>query len=92
MTWDVNEKGNEETIEMIEKEGNRAYAYTVDLSSREAIYSCAEKTAKDVGPVSILVNNAGIVSGTSLLNTPDHKIMKTFEVNTLAHFWTVKVG
>ena len=51
----------------------------------------AEKTKKDVGPVTILVNNAGIVSGTSLLETPDSKIVKTFEVNVLAHFWTIKV-
>jgi len=90
VTWDVNEVGNKETAEIIKKEGNRAHAYTVDLSSKEAIYSTAETTAKEVGPVSILVNNAGIVSGTSLLNTPDHKIIKTFEVNTLAHFWTIK--
>ena len=37
------------------------------------------------------MNNAGIVSGTSLLDTPDAKIIKTFEVNALAHFWTIKV-
>ena len=37
------------------------------------------------------VNNAGIVSGTTVLDTPDNKIIKTFEVNALAHFWTIKV-
>ena len=37
------------------------------------------------------MNNAGIVSGTTLLDTPDSKIIKTFEVNALAHFWTIKV-
>jgi len=43
-----------------------------------------------VGHVSILVNNAGIVSGTALLDTPDSKIIRTFDVNILAHFWTLK--
>jgi len=90
VTWDVNEGGNRDTMEMVKKEGNKAYAYTVDLASREAIYKAAEQTAKEVGPVTILVNNAGIVSGTRLLETPDQKIVKTFEVNTLAHFWTIK--
>ena len=33
---------------------------------------------------------AGIVSGTALLDTPDAKIMRTFDVNILAHFWTLK--
>ena len=43
-----------------------------------------------MGHVSILVNNDGIVSGTALLDTPDSKIIRTFDVNILAHFWTLK--
>jgi all-trans-retinol dehydrogenase (NAD+) len=31
------------------------------------------------------------VSGALLLDTPDYRIVKTFEVNVLAHFWTIKV-
>ena len=73
---------------------------------REDIYRAAEKTKEEVGLVTILVNNAGIVSGSTLLETPDTKIVKTFEVrifkdvtltllsllqvNILAHFWTIK--
>jgi len=90
ITWDINSKGNAETAQMIEKEGGKAYTYTVDMSNREEIYSTAAKVQKEVGDVTILVNNAGIVSGTSLLDTPDSKILKTFEVNSLAHFWTIK--
>merc|ERR1711942_652557 len=90
VTWDINKLGNEETVDMIKKEGNRAFSYTVDMSSKDDIYRTAEKTKEDVGPVTILVNNAGIVSGTSLLDTPDNKIVKTFEVNIMAHFWTIK--
>jgi len=90
VTWDINKLGNEETVDMIKKEGNRAFSYTVDMSSKDDIYRTAEKTKEDVGPVTILVNNAGIVSGTTVLDTPDSKIVKTFEVNILAHFWTIK--
>merc|ERR1712183_446645 len=90
VTWDINKVGNEETVDIIEKEGHRAFAYTVDMSSRDAIYSMAKQTKEAVGPVSILVNNAGIVSGNTLIETPDAKIIKTFEVNILAHFWTIK--
>ena len=42
---------------------------------------------EELGEVSILINNAGIVSGTKLLDTPDAKIIKTMEVNSLAHAW-----
>jgi len=90
VTWDINRLGNEETVAMIKKEGNRAFSYTVDMSSKDDIYRVAEQTKEDVGPVTILVNNAGIVSGTSVMDTPDAKIVKTFEVNILAHFWTIK--
>lgn len=90
VSWDINKAGNEETIAMIKKEGNKAFSYTVDMTNREKIYECAKKTKAEVGPVSILVNNAGIVSGTPLLDTPDEKIVRTFDVNIMAHFWTIK--
>jgi len=90
VTWDINRIGNEETVELVRKEGYKAIPFTVDMSSREDIYRAAEKTKEEVGLVTILVNNAGIVSGSTLLETPDTKIVKTFEVNILAHFWTIK--
>lgn len=37
--------------------------------------------------VSLLFNNAGVVSGRALLDTPDHLIQRSFDVNVLAHFW-----
>jgi len=90
VTWDINTAGNEETARMIEKEGGKVHTYTVDMSSREQIYSMAGKVQDEVGAVTILVNNAGIVSGSRLLDTPDAKIIRTFDVNILAHFWTIK--
>ncbi|NWV10527.1 RDHE2 dehydrogenase, partial [Ptilonorhynchus violaceus] len=45
---------------------------------------------KEVGDVSILVNNAGIVIGKRFMDSPDSLVAKTMEVNTMAHFWTYK--
>ena len=75
---------------MIKANGGTAYAYTVDLTSKDKIYEVAEEVKKDVGVVKILINNAGIVSGSSLLETPDEKIIRTFQVNVFAQFWTMK--
>ncbi len=36
------------------------------------------------------INNAGIVSGKSLLETPNARMRLTMEVNTISHFWTTK--
>jgi len=90
VTWDVNTKGNEETVGMIKEIGGTAFAYTVDITNRQKIYAAADEVKQDVGTVSILINNAGIVNGSSLLDTSDEKIIRTFDVNVLAHFWTIK--
>lgn len=67
-----------------------AFAYKCDLSDREAVYETASKIKQEVGEVTILINNAGIVTGKKLLDCSDALIEKTFAVNTVAHFWTVK--
>lgn len=46
-----------------------------------------QKVKKDIGDVSILVNNAGVITAADLLSTQDHQIERMFEVNILAHMW-----
>ena len=58
----------------------------LDVNSPADI-AAAVKTA---GDVTVVINNAGIVSGKPLLETSDEAIERTFQVNTLAHFWTVR--
>ncbi|TRY75747.1 hypothetical protein TCAL_11108 [Tigriopus californicus] len=87
---DVNKKSNDETVKKINETGGKAFGYVCDLSDRAKIYETANKVRAEVGTVSILVNNAGIVSGTFLLDTRDESIDRTFKVNILAHFWTIK--
>jgi all-trans-retinol dehydrogenase (NAD+) len=61
-----------------------------DVSDREAVYRQAKTLLGELGPVSVLINNAGVVSGSPLLETPDEKIVKSMAVNALAPFWTCK--
>ncbi|ELK33020.1 Estradiol 17-beta-dehydrogenase 11 [Myotis davidii] len=88
--WDINKHGLEETAAECRKLGAQAHAFVVDCSNREDIYSSAKKVKTEVGDVSILVNNAGVVYTSDLFATQDPQIEKTFEVNVLAHFWTTK--
>uniref|UniRef100_A0A914D8R0 Uncharacterized protein n=1 Tax=Acrobeloides nanus TaxID=290746 RepID=A0A914D8R0_9BILA len=88
--WDINEKWNSETKEILRKQGVEAHAYTVDLSDRKQIYEQAEKVKNDVGDIDILINNAGIVSGKKLFDCPDVLMEKTMAVNTIALFFTAK--
>ncbi|XP_054721802.1 short-chain dehydrogenase/reductase family 16C member 6-like [Uloborus diversus] len=88
--WDVNQKGNEETAQLIRKEGGKAYCYKVDVTDKSAVYETAAKVKTDVGIVSILVNNAGIVVGRGILDLDDKMVEKVFCVNVLSHFWIIK--
>ncbi|XP_013003928.1 epidermal retinol dehydrogenase 2 isoform X2 [Cavia porcellus] len=89
--WDVNTEANEETRRMAQETGTtRVHAYTCDCSRKEEVYRVAEQVKKEVGDVSILINNAGIVTGRSFLDCPDELIEKSFDVNCKAHLWTYK--
>lgn len=88
--WDKDEQGNEETGRMVRSLGAKAYVYKCDVADRDNVYKLAKDVEKEVGRVSILVNNAGIVSGRQLLDLSDEDITQTFNVNTLAHFWVCR--
>ncbi len=75
--------------EILEAGGDVAI-FAVDLSDRPALQATAKRVLETQGPVDILINNAGIVSGKPLLEISDLEIERTFQVNTLALFWTVR--
>jgi NAD(P)-dependent dehydrogenase (short-subunit alcohol dehydrogenase family) len=56
---DVDPEGAKETVGLIEAEGGKASAVTLDVTDRQACRAVAAEIGKS-GPISILVNNAGI--------------------------------
>eukprot|EP01135_Chromosphaera_perkinsii_P010458 Nk52_evm21s2133 gene=Nk52_evmTU21s2133 len=87
---DIQEEAMKSVAFEIQAIGAKCSWYVCDLSDRNSIYATADKIKQNVGDVDILINNAGIVTGKTLLDCPDALIQKTFEVNTIAHFWTIK--
>jgi len=89
--WDINAEGNEETQEIITGSSSAVvYTYTVDVTNRDLVYSTADKVRREVGDVTILINNAGIVNLNGVTRLPDKHIEKCLQINTISHFWTVK--
>ncbi|MFN3605303.1 MAG: SDR family oxidoreductase [Leptonema sp. (in: bacteria)] len=92
--WDVNrenlKKLNEDWQNNPNLQKTKLIIEFCDVRNNNQIYQLAKKTLKEVGNVDILINNAGIVSGKSLLELSDEEIIKTFEINVLAYFWTTK--
>jgi len=87
---DINKSGNEETAREIESLGGKCHTYTCDLTRRSDVYKVCERIKEEIGPVSILVNNAGIVGGKRILDLDDDKMEMTFKVNVISYFWTIK--
>ena len=91
--WDLNLAGLEETRKLVEElrskrdKVGKCHHFQVDISDRFKVYAAAERVKQEVGSVSILINNAGVVQGKRFLELDDKMIVKTFDVNTLAHFW-----
>ncbi|XP_029035490.1 estradiol 17-beta-dehydrogenase 11 [Osmia bicornis bicornis] len=88
--WDVNKAGTDETVKLVQAAGGTCYGYVCDLCDREDVYKKAALVKEEVGQVTILINNAGVVSGTKFLDTPDKLIIRTMDVNVMSHFWTAK--
>ncbi|MBT5107953.1 MAG: glucose 1-dehydrogenase [Rhodospirillaceae bacterium] len=58
---DINEAGAAETTAMIAKAGGDASSYELDVTDAAACGALAETVERDIGQVSVLVNNAGVV-------------------------------
>ena len=87
---DLNHDAALQTVDAIRAAGGVAEAYQLDVSSREDVYKTFYNIAHELGPVHTLINNAGIVAGKPLMQTPDALIEKTIAVNMTSHFWTIK--
>ncbi|KAL4218271.1 hypothetical protein ACF0H5_023007 [Mactra antiquata] len=85
--WDINKDNVERVAKEVNALGGNASSYVCDVTKIELIKSTAEKIARDVGDVEILVNNAGVLNGRALLNLTENEIRKTFDVNIFAYLW-----
>ena len=69
---------------------SNVFYYTMDVTSTSSIKSAAEQIRADHGDPTVLVNNAGVGYDGTILDEPEEKIQRTFQVNTVSHFWTVR--
>lgn len=88
--WDINAAKLEGVVAELRSGNSQVRGFSCDISKREQVYRTAQDTIAAAGPVDILINNAGIVSGKSLLEIADEKIEATFQINTLSLFWVTK--
>jgi len=90
VAWDINPSALASLASHAKDAGLNIQGVVCDVTQKGAIYQAAKQLVDKYGHLDILINNAGIVSGTRFLDTEDAKIEQTFAVNTLANFWTTK--
>ena len=88
--WDINQAGAEETLKMMKERGGEGMVVAVDVSDRDAVRSAALMTRTEMGEVTQLFNNAGIMPCKPFQSFSPQEIEKIFGVNVFSQFWTVK--
>lgn len=86
LIWDLAADGGRNVRDEIRAGGGAAEAQTVNIADKEAV----QTAAAEAGPVDVLINNAGVVSGQLLLDAADEDIERTFNVNVLALYWVTR--
>ncbi|KAJ5368855.1 Dehydrogenase RED2 [Penicillium cataractarum] len=66
---------------------NSVRFYECNITSPPAIAEAATKIRASFGRPTILINNAGILTGKTILGTNEATTRRMFDVNTLAHYW-----
>lgn len=74
------------TVEAIKTAGGRAVALGADISNRAQVKAALEKLRDSFGPITILVNNAGIVDFTPFEQITDDSWDRMFAVNVRGTF------
>ncbi|HEY9184426.1 MAG TPA: SDR family oxidoreductase [Salegentibacter sp.] len=81
--WDLDAKKLIEAQEEFKNMGE-VYTFEIDITDEQKVKELAAIIEKDIGPVDILINNAGIVFGGNFHESTPEAINKTMAVNALA--------
>lgn len=75
----------------IEAGAPSARVYRVDVGDRAQVAAAAAACLADAGkPLDVLVSNAGILTGTRIIDVTDDEVRATVNTNLLSHLWLVK--
>jgi short-subunit dehydrogenase len=84
---DVDEGELSKTAGELRDNGYEAHPYVLDVADRDACFELTGKVEREVGPIDVLINNAGIVECRDFLDVSEYSIRRTTEVNYLGQVW-----
>lgn len=87
---DINLERAQAVAEDCRKSGVRAAAIRTDLTRTEDCTALIDLSEEELGPIDILINNAGLWPTNLVVETPIEEWTKTFDVNLTAVFLTCR--
>lgn len=85
--WDSDREAIRAVAEEAESYGIQVYPFVCDCSDRDSIHQTALKVQKEVGNVSILVNNLRITSNTDITHQDQTKFAQVMKANFSSNYW-----
>ncbi|XP_001982197.2 estradiol 17-beta-dehydrogenase 11 [Drosophila erecta] len=86
---DINVSGAENTVKQIQDIYRvRAKAYKANVTSHGELVELNTKVVEDLGPVTVLVNNAGVMLHRNMIDPDPVDVQLMIDVNLTSHFWT----
>jgi NAD(P)-dependent dehydrogenase (short-subunit alcohol dehydrogenase family) len=77
----------EETADLIRKAGGRALVTPTDVSKREQVLAAVERVETELGPISVLINNAGAYLRKPLIEITEEEFDFQLKVNAYGPFF-----
>jgi short-subunit dehydrogenase len=87
---DVDGEELEKTVGEMRGMGFEVFSYVLDVSDRAACFTLVEKVESEVGPIDILINNAGVVECYEVLEHSEYSVRRMTDVNYLGQVWMMQ--
>jgi len=87
---DVQQARLDETVSELKRAGHDVLGIQVDLRRREQVYEMIDRSGREMGPIDVLVNNAGVVHAMQITDLTEEQIEDMIDVNLKAPIWTTK--
>lgn len=86
-TYSSDEDGAKQTAAAIEAESRRALALKADVRDSAAVDGAFERANSELGPVAVLVNNAGVRNDNLAVRSSDDQWTETIDANLTGAFY-----
>jgi gluconate 5-dehydrogenase len=75
-----------DTVKYFEKEGIQAFGFKFDVSNETEVIAAVEQIENEIGPIDILINNAGIIKRTPLLDMEVSDFKEVVDIDLISPF------